>query len=359
MGKRKIQMEKIEDRLNSQITYYKRKKGLIKKVMELSLLCDVQLFLAIVDKKNRISITTSSKTAEEFIFTYLVDLSKSELREEFTTKDYSKMFSSKRKQTHSSSKNRNTKSLKVFRLLNEKKQIFKTDSAGACALVSPKSKQNNNNSNSNNNQEPTKIKSLEQIKHQKQLKVTIPQTLNPSVNRFGKHSPKGECFDFCHKDALSQYKSNDNAKNNFSLNVFTGVTNNVNGYLRNKGINTPKDREYFKIPNPFPERQVLVNVSSPVMSNTICSCGNNNNNNNSNFNVSISNDFFYKKRDRSPFYHDSFGTSPHFSIVSNSNINNYNTNSFNFICSNSSSPCQTPIVRFANPFFDSESWNKQ
>ena len=31
------------------------------------------------------------------------------------------------------------------------------------------------------------------------------------------------------------------------------------------GINTPKEREYFKIPTPFPERQVLVNVTIPVM----------------------------------------------------------------------------------------------
>ena len=168
----------------------------------------------------------------------------------------------------------------------------------------------------------------------------------PSINRFGLSAPKGEYFDFWHKDA-----NNDNTKNNFSFNVFTGTANNVSGYLRNKGINMPKEREYFKIPNPFPERQVLVNVTSPVMSNTICSCGNNN----SGFNMSINNEFFYKKRDRSPFYHDSFGTSPHFSIVSNNNINNYNTNSFSFICSDSSSPCQTPIVRFANPFFDSES----
>ena len=85
-------MAKIENRLNSQITYYKRKKGLIKKTLELALLCDVEVFLVIVDKKNKLSITSSKTTAKNFITSHLLDLEMKKIKEEISLKDYSKMF---------------------------------------------------------------------------------------------------------------------------------------------------------------------------------------------------------------------------------------------------------------------------
>ena len=51
MGKRKIhRFEKIADVNSRNVTYCKRKKGLVKKAMELSLLCHQQIYLAIFDQ---------------------------------------------------------------------------------------------------------------------------------------------------------------------------------------------------------------------------------------------------------------------------------------------------------------------
>ena len=92
MGKRKIEMTRINDRLNSQITYYKRRKGLVKKAMELALLCDVEIFLAVVDKKHKLTMMTSRASPDDFINDYLTDIHHQKIKDIFTPSDYTRIY---------------------------------------------------------------------------------------------------------------------------------------------------------------------------------------------------------------------------------------------------------------------------
>jgi hypothetical protein len=74
MGRNKIKIQKIKNERIRQVTFYKRKKGLLKKAMELSLLCDVKVFLTIVDKNQRMMIFSSEENVYEFKNNYLDNL---------------------------------------------------------------------------------------------------------------------------------------------------------------------------------------------------------------------------------------------------------------------------------------------
>ena len=72
MGRNKIKIEKIKSERNRNITFIKRKKGLIKKAMELSLLCDAEILVAIVSKDNeQLSLFCSDESVDNFCLKYL------------------------------------------------------------------------------------------------------------------------------------------------------------------------------------------------------------------------------------------------------------------------------------------------
>eukprot|EP00128_Syssomonas_multiformis_P011452 Colp12_sorted_trinity150504_noHs@173 len=54
MGRKKIQIKRIDDERNRQVTFTKRKLGLMKKAYELSILCDCEIALIIFNSNNKL-----------------------------------------------------------------------------------------------------------------------------------------------------------------------------------------------------------------------------------------------------------------------------------------------------------------
>uniref|UniRef100_A0A4W3K7I5 Myocyte enhancer factor 2cb n=1 Tax=Callorhinchus milii TaxID=7868 RepID=A0A4W3K7I5_CALMI len=54
MGRKKIQITRIMDERNRQVTFTKRKFGLMKKAYELSVLCDCEIALIIFNSTNKL-----------------------------------------------------------------------------------------------------------------------------------------------------------------------------------------------------------------------------------------------------------------------------------------------------------------
>lgn len=72
MGRNKIKIEKIKNDRNRLVTFIKRKRGLIKKAMELALLCDADVFVAVVSHENpQLSIFSNDPNPETFTEKYL------------------------------------------------------------------------------------------------------------------------------------------------------------------------------------------------------------------------------------------------------------------------------------------------
>jgi MADS-box transcription enhancer factor 2A len=59
MGRKKIQIEKIKDERSRLVTFQKRKTGIMKKAMELSILCDCEIAIAIISSDKCITFSTN------------------------------------------------------------------------------------------------------------------------------------------------------------------------------------------------------------------------------------------------------------------------------------------------------------
>ncbi|KAI8602984.1 myocyte-specific enhancer factor 2C-like protein [Dissophora ornata] len=69
MGRKKIQIKTIMDERNRQVTFQKRRFGLMKKAMELSVLCDCQIGLIIFNSNNKL-VQYSSHDIDQILLRY-------------------------------------------------------------------------------------------------------------------------------------------------------------------------------------------------------------------------------------------------------------------------------------------------
>ncbi|CAE5964516.1 unnamed protein product [Arabidopsis arenosa] len=77
MGRVKLEIKRIENTTNRQVTFSKRRNGLIKKAYELSILCDIDIALLMFSPSDRLSLF-SGKTRIEDVFSRYINLSDQE-----------------------------------------------------------------------------------------------------------------------------------------------------------------------------------------------------------------------------------------------------------------------------------------
>ncbi|VVA92138.1 unnamed protein product [Arabis nemorensis] len=87
MGRVKLEIKRIENTTNRQVTFSKRRNGLIKKAYELSILCDIDIALIMFSPSDRLSLF-SGKTRIEDVFTRFINLPNQEREKDIQSKEY-------------------------------------------------------------------------------------------------------------------------------------------------------------------------------------------------------------------------------------------------------------------------------
>lgn len=98
MGRNKIAIQKISNERNRQATFTKRKSGLIKKAMELSILCDCEIALIIFNSNNSV-YQYASNDIKETLAKYE---EYGEMNIELSNRDYYRVFSGRGKKRKNS-----------------------------------------------------------------------------------------------------------------------------------------------------------------------------------------------------------------------------------------------------------------
>ncbi|KAK6152591.1 hypothetical protein DH2020_012230 [Rehmannia glutinosa] len=65
MGRRKVELKQIENKISRQVTFSKRRSGLMKKANEISVLCDAEVALIVFSSKGKLyEYSTDSRMAD-------------------------------------------------------------------------------------------------------------------------------------------------------------------------------------------------------------------------------------------------------------------------------------------------------
>ncbi|KAL8106067.1 agamous-like MADS-box protein AP1 [Apium graveolens] len=70
MGRGKVQLKKIENKINRQVTFSKRRGGLVKKAHEISVLCDAEVALIVFSTKGKLFEYSSDLSMENILERY-------------------------------------------------------------------------------------------------------------------------------------------------------------------------------------------------------------------------------------------------------------------------------------------------
>ena len=54
MGRGRVELKRIENKINRQVTFSKRRNGLLKKAFELSVLCDAEVALVVFSPRGKL-----------------------------------------------------------------------------------------------------------------------------------------------------------------------------------------------------------------------------------------------------------------------------------------------------------------
>ena len=221
MGRNKISIQKIKDERIRNITYYKRKKGLVKKAMELSLLCDADILVCVYPKHiayRQLLIFSTTNNADSFIDKYIKNpLIKKEI---FGLKDYGALFTNnilnpeQVKQINDIENDNNDKMEKVINISNN--NIFNSDK-NKINFVGPPTFCNFNKENKIIN-EPFGFKNLFKSININNNTEQNFLTSNNKINNF-EHLIKNEKIENKEKieEKIGKKEDNSNDENNLNL----------------------------------------------------------------------------------------------------------------------------------------------